>query len=173
MRPVLSTTNGTSQHPVFLHYCGFRILAARVHGRFKVFWATQKWYTNDASNSSICRECCNGANPWSKPVTGVVATELCGCQDKDIIKLPDDAPIVYDMQEDLMELHPLDAGNWPPPAVTGNVTFAEVMVHKYAQKRTCLSHLYQLTIPAPRICAWNSTTTSHSLWSDHHSFSFF
>ena len=31
-----SNQSPASQHEVFLHYCGFNILAARVNGRFKV-----------------------------------------------------------------------------------------------------------------------------------------
>ena len=38
MSPVLTGTANASQHTVFLHYCGFNIPAARVYGRFKVFW---------------------------------------------------------------------------------------------------------------------------------------
>lgn len=38
MSPVLIGTANASQHPVFLHYCGFNIPAARVYGRWKVFW---------------------------------------------------------------------------------------------------------------------------------------
>ena len=42
MTPVLKGQD-SSQHEVFFHYCGFEIISARVHGRFKVFWAKQKW----------------------------------------------------------------------------------------------------------------------------------
>jgi hypothetical protein len=39
-----------TQHEVFFHYCGFNIAAARVFGRWKVFWLMQNWYTNDHQN---------------------------------------------------------------------------------------------------------------------------
>jgi arylsulfatase A-like enzyme len=108
---VLGKTNKTS-HDVFLHYCGFNIIGARVNGRFKVFFATQKWYTNDKLNSSICVECCNGINPFSIIVTGAPASELCGCQDKDLNWL--NVPIVYDMELDQLEMRPLTSEvNWP------------------------------------------------------------
>ena len=108
---VLQTTNQT-EHDVFLHYCGFNIIAARVQGRFKVFWATQKWYTNDKLNSSICVECCNGINPFSIIATGAAASEVCGCQDKDLNWL--DRPIVYDMNTDQLENYPINSEiNWP------------------------------------------------------------
>ena len=59
MGPVLrDPASVPSQHGVFLHYCGFNIVAARVAGRFKVFWAVQRWYTHDARNASVCLECC-------------------------------------------------------------------------------------------------------------------
>merc|ERR1712151_1307482 len=66
MGPVVRGESMQSQHDVFLHYCGFNIYAARVGGRFKVFWATPKWYTNDPMNSSVCLQCCNGVNTGSR-----------------------------------------------------------------------------------------------------------
>lgn len=110
MMPVLKGETTSSQHDVFLHYCGFNIYAARVVGRFKVFWATPKWYTNDKPDASICHQCCNGVNPWSK-LTGSSATELCGCKDSDMdVQSP---PLVYDMLKDPMELQPLSEDTWP------------------------------------------------------------
>lgn len=101
---------------MFLHYCGFHIVAARVFGRWKVFWLMQNWYTNDARNSSICLECCNGINPYSR-LTGTTATLLCGCglgggPRGDLRVLP--RPVIFDMRHDVMELHPItDDSGWP------------------------------------------------------------
>jgi hypothetical protein len=130
MLPVLTGATNTSQHDVFLHYCGFQIIAARVYGRWKVFWAFQKWYTNDPYNATICVQCCNGINPLSVLVTGAPASELCGCQDKDLTWL--DVPVVFDMRHDRREKHPLRGGTngtngttWPSDA--GGVTYAQVI----------------------------------------------
>ena len=125
MTPVLRGATA-SQHEVLLQYCGFNLLAARVWGRFKVFWATQRWYTNDARNASICLECCNGVNPYSK-LTGVTATELCGCDEdrgsKDVERLA--RPVVFDMLHDRGELRPIDGdAGWP---ADGNGSYAEVV----------------------------------------------
>ena len=68
MMPLLLGQTNATAHGVLLHYCGFRVVAARVSGRFKVFWGLQRWYTHDAPNASICQECCNGINPWSRPL---------------------------------------------------------------------------------------------------------
>ena len=46
MGPVLRGETTQSQHDVFLHYCGFTIVAARVFGRWKVWWAMQ-----------VCHQC--------------------------------------------------------------------------------------------------------------------
>ena len=134
MKPVLlGGSTSVSQHGVFLHYCGFNIVAARVQGRFKVFFATQKWYTNDEKNSSICLECCNGINPSSRLV-GATASELCGCSEKDLTwygkngssssALPHP---VYDMatEEGRMETNALSPATWPN--ATTNLTYAEVV----------------------------------------------
>jgi len=121
MTPILLSKTNSSQHEVFFHYCGFEVLAARVWGRWKVFWATQKWYTNDKEDSSICTQCCNGINPWSR-LTGTPATELCGCQSKDMIYHK--SPIVYDMTHDPFELHELSEANWPG---SSNVTYQAVI----------------------------------------------
>ena len=43
MAPVLFSANATSQHDVFLQYCGFTIVAARVWGRWKVVYFEQSW----------------------------------------------------------------------------------------------------------------------------------
>eukprot|EP00939_MAST-03C_sp_MAST-3C-sp1_P005317 g5317.t1 len=133
MLPIV-TENGAaavSQHNVLFHYCGFQILAARVGGRFKVFWGTQKWYTNDPMNASVCTECCNGANPWSKPVTGTVATELCGCEDKDIEWVSKDIDLpVYDMLLDPFERDPLNSSSkWPSidPSRTSIASYSSVI----------------------------------------------
>ena len=41
-RDMLPALRGApSQHEVFLHYCGFTIVAARVWGRWKVWWQMQ------------------------------------------------------------------------------------------------------------------------------------
>jgi hypothetical protein len=126
MGVVLRGASKRSQHEVFLHYCGFNILAARVWGRWKVWWAMQNWYTNDPPNSSVCVECCNGINPYSR-LTGATATQLCGCQEgagsKDIRSLA--APVVFDMQTDLLELHAINSdAAWPKGA---NASYTEVV----------------------------------------------
>ena len=46
MSPVLRRYSNTSQHKVLLHYCGFNAIAARVYGRWKVWWAMQNWYAH-------------------------------------------------------------------------------------------------------------------------------
>jgi hypothetical protein len=116
MRPVLSSpTTAPTQWDVFLHYCGFRIIAARVAGRYKVFFATQKWYTYDPHDASICTQCCNGVNKAGRIVTHTNATELCGCGHHDLIS-HEDHPIVFDLDHDLTESVPLNASNWPAGA---------------------------------------------------------
>eukprot|EP00466_Bigelowiella_natans_P018362 jgi/Bigna1/41464/e_gw1.52.25.1 len=112
MGPVIRGETNKTQHDVMLHYCGFNILAARVDGRFKLFWKIQKWYTNDPRNSSICLECCNGINPASLLVAP--ATQLCGCAQKDLISLQ--TPVVYDMLLDPFESKPLTEDTWPQDA---------------------------------------------------------
>jgi len=120
MRPVLEGKKNAT-HDVFLHYCGFNILAARVDGRFKVFWMTQKWYTHDKMNASICLECCNGINPYSRIFAP--ATELCACDNSSLTFL--DAPIVYDLRNDIFEAEPLtkDSPAWP----LGGMTYDEIV----------------------------------------------
>merc|ERR1719181_1084799 len=113
MLPVLEGQSTLAQHEVFLHYCGFNIVAARVFGRFKLFWATPKWYTNDPEDDSICQQCCNGINAASK-LTGTVATELCGCTDADMDF--HDPPLIFDMKNDIFELRVLTADSWPADA---------------------------------------------------------
>jgi arylsulfatase A-like enzyme len=136
MLPVLTGATNRSQHDVFLHYCGFQIISARVYGRWKVFWAIQKWYTNDPYNASICVQCCNGVNPLSVPVTGAPATELCGCQDKDLTWL--DTPVVFDMRHDRREEHPLTGGGgWPADA--GGVTYAQVIAAANATRKRMMA----------------------------------
>lgn len=120
MRPVLSGAANTTRHDVFLHYCGFNIASATVAGRYKVFWAKQKWYTNDPKNASICLECCNGINPWSK--LAAPATQLCGCEDKDLTYLS--PPVVHDLDNDLFEQMELTDANWPAGAT---MTYQDVM----------------------------------------------
>jgi len=116
MTPILrNPATAMTAHDVFLHYCGFRIIAARVLGRWKVFWATQSWYTNDPADSSICTECCNGVNSAGTAFAGVNATQLCGCGDKDL-ESHEAQPIVFDLQEDLVELRPLTKASWPTSA---------------------------------------------------------
>ena len=111
-------------HPdVFLQWCGFTVVAARVWGRWKVHWYSQKWYTHDAMNSSICLECCNGINPYSKLV-GAPATELCGCAARDLVALRGDAITVYDVEtNDVSERLPLTRANWPGHTA-GNVSYS-------------------------------------------------
>ena len=97
---------------------GFRIIAATVSGRWKVFWAFQRWYTNDPKNTSICIQCCNGINPLSVPATGAPATELCGCEDKDLVWLVD--PEIFDLRNDQFELHALNRSSpWPADGGAG------------------------------------------------------
>jgi len=118
MTPVLANPLGSqTQHAVFLHYCGFRIIGARVWGRWKVFWATQRWYTFDPPNASICNECCNGVNAAGVAVAGVHATQLCGCDDSALTTY--DAPIIYDLETDVMEEKPLTNATWPSSAGVG------------------------------------------------------
>ena len=122
MSPILLGSTNECQHDVFLHYCGFEIIAARVWGRWKVFWAIQKWYTYDQRNDTICTQCCNGINPLS--VRYAPATELCGCERKDLIWLPHDESIVFDMSVDELELNPLGPDNWPADTDT---TYEDIM----------------------------------------------
>merc|ERR1711862_198776 len=131
MLSVLKGETKSSQHEVFLHYCGFNIAAARVFGRFKVFWKTPKWYANDPKNASVCLQCCNGVNLFSK-LTGTSATELCGCKDKEMDF--HDPPLVYDMTNDRMELHALSVDTWPKDA---GASF-ETVVQKAEAKRTAM-----------------------------------
>jgi hypothetical protein len=98
----------------------------------------QNWYTNDAKNASVCLECCNGVNPYSR-LTGAAATELCGCQTgpgaTDTRTLP--RPLVFDMRSDRAELRPLTATNWPPKgggAAGVNATYAQVVAVASAAK---------------------------------------
>jgi hypothetical protein len=122
MTPVLRGEQMT-QHEIFFHYCGFEIVAARVRGRFKVFWAKQIWYTHDEKNESICIECCNGANPYSKIITGTVASELCGCEQKDLFYV--DEVEVYDMVNDPFESNPLTSKSvWPDDT---NTTYKDIV----------------------------------------------
>jgi len=116
MGPVLRRHSTASQHDVFLHYCGFSVVAARVAGRFKVFWATPKWYTHNKEDNAVCQQCCNGVNPLSR-LTGATATQLCGCEAKDLDH--HDPPLVFDMTYDKFELTPLTARAWPSDAGLG------------------------------------------------------
>lgn len=118
LTPLLRGNAPASQHAVLLHFCGFTPTAARVGGRWKLHWAIQRWYTNDAKNGSICLQCCNGVNSYSKLVAP--ASELCGCEARDMTWLPQ--PIVFDMSTDKRELVPLNASNWPPLDVKDDVT---------------------------------------------------
>ena len=130
MGPVLRGQTTASQHEVFLHYCGFEIVAARVLGRWKVWWTMQNWYTNEPRNASICLECCNGVNPYSR-VTGAVATDLCGCSDApgshDFRRLAQ--PVVFDVQQhDMMELWPITSqAGWPTDPAAAAVSFSAVV----------------------------------------------
>jgi hypothetical protein len=128
MTPILVQPRGGSpavaQHAVFLHYCGFAITSARVSGRWKVFFAIQKWYTHDARNASVCLQCCNGVNPYSR-ITGATASELCGCSEMDLDWL--DTPIVFDvaLTHDPFELQPLTSSTpWPEGS---NTSYEEVV----------------------------------------------
>ena len=122
-------------HDVFLHFCGFNVLAARVAGRYKLFWGTQKWYTHDAPNASVCLECCNGINPYSKLPGLAPATELCGC-DGDAIEWRGNGSaqlplLVFDIAADPMEREPLNATNWPSDA---SMSFAAVLAAAEAER---------------------------------------
>lgn len=110
MTPVLTGGSNKTQHGVFLHYCGFNILAARVDGRYKVFWFTQNWYTFDAKNSSVCLQCCNGINPSSKLTAP--ASELCDCMPEHSTNHTAQ-PLVYDIVADPFEAVVLTPDNWP------------------------------------------------------------
>ena len=82
-------------------------------------------YTHDARNASICLECCNGINPWSR-LTGTTATELCGCTDTDLVPLLGEAIVVYDVAtRDVGEATPLRRANWPADA--GVATYEAVV----------------------------------------------
>jgi len=133
MTPVLKGSNVT-QHAVFLHYCGFNIVAARVYGRFKLFWATQKWYTHDAANFSICTECCNGINPASLPFAP--ATFLCGCTNGSALVWHTGHPLIYDLKHDVFESHPITQSSWPQD--TG-LTYTEVIQLAEAERGRLLS----------------------------------
>eukprot|EP00656_Telonema_subtile_P053598 TRINITY_DN7805_c0_g1_i5.p1 TRINITY_DN7805_c0_g1~~TRINITY_DN7805_c0_g1_i5.p1 ORF type:complete len:450 (-),score=91.86 TRINITY_DN7805_c0_g1_i5:132-1481(-) len=110
MLPVLKGGN-TSQHDVFLHYCGFKITAARVDGTWKVFWNAQKWNTHK-TEPEVCTQCCSGVNPWSR-LTDVHAAELCGCGDSDYVNYPDSDPLMFNMINDPGELYPVDRNSLP------------------------------------------------------------
>lgn len=111
MSPVLFGKTQASQHDVFFHYCGFNIVAARLTGRIKVFWATPIWYQFDPQNASICLECCNGINLASE--LAAPASDLCDCTLANMHIFPDAAPLVYDVLHDPFEQVPLTAANWP------------------------------------------------------------
>lgn len=138
MLPVLKG-NTTTQHAVFLHYCGFNIVAARVHGRFKLFWATQKWYTHDAANFSICTECCNGVNPASLPFAP--ATFLCGCSNGSALVWHAERPLIYDLQHDILEVHPVTTSSWPQDT---DLTYADVVRLAEAERGRLLSTVHPL-----------------------------
>jgi steryl-sulfatase len=121
MLPILLERTHISQHDVFFHYCGFNVLAARVWGRWKVFWAMQRWYTYQPLNASVCVQCCNGINPVSK-LFGTPASELCGCAGDALETLS--VPIVYDMLSDPLEANALTSTNWPGST---NTTFSAVV----------------------------------------------
>jgi hypothetical protein len=153
MTPVLRGGN-ISQHDVFLHYCGFEILAARVDGRWKVFWAMQNWYTNDPKNGSVCLECCNGINPLSA-LTGVAATQLCGCRvgpnSNDVRMLAH--PVVYDMAADPLELRAIhSASAWPH----GSGTTFEAVVARAALVR---DRMRAAVHPTPSVTGGGTCTT--------------
>ena len=122
-----ATLEPPTPHDVFLHFCGFNVLAARVAGRFKLFWGTQRWYTHDAKNASVCLECCNGINPYSRLPGLAPATELCGC-DGDAIEWRGNGSalplLVFDIAADPMEREPLNATHWPSDA---GMSFAAVL----------------------------------------------
>jgi steryl-sulfatase len=131
MLPVLEGQTTLAQHEVFLHYCGFSAFAARVFGRFKLFWATPKWYTNDPEDDSICVQCCNGVNSASV-LTGTTATQLCGCTDADMDF--HDPPLIFDMKNDIFELHALSADSWPADAEADMAT----VVSKAEEKKEAM-----------------------------------
>eukprot|EP01052_Picozoa_sp_SAG31_P020135 SAG31_NODE_1500_length_8090_cov_10.522588_12_plen_665_part_00 len=135
MMPILTGGTTHSQHKVFFHYCGFQLIAARVDGRWKVFWATQKWYTHDSPNASVCVQCCNGINPYS--LLYAPATELCGCTEKELVWAPRDQPLVFDMLHDRLEQHVLTAENWPDGSGTSfeDVVFQASVARKAMETR--------------------------------------
>jgi steryl-sulfatase len=120
---VLRDPRAPTAHTVFLHYCGFTPIGARVHGRYKVFWATQRWHTFDPANYSICTECCNGVVPAGKIFFGVKAHQMCQC-DEAALEWHGAEPVVFDLLVDLMESIPLNASSWPHDAPIG---YAEVV----------------------------------------------
>ena len=151
MLPVLRDPTASTRWDVFLHYCGFRIIAARVAGRWKVFWAMQKWYTFDPPDASICTECCNGVNRAGRAVTHTNATELCGCGDHDLVS-HEEEPIVFDVIEDPTETIPLTNATWPANA---SVTYQDVVTRARNRRREIEAELH----PKPSIISGAGTCT--------------
>lgn len=132
MLPVLrAPQSAATQWDVFLHFCGFRITGARVAGRWKVFWATQRWYTFDPPDFAICVQCCNGVNRAGRVVAHVNASDLCGCGEADLIS-HEAAPIVYDMLTDPGETAALTNATWP---VHAGIAYATVVERAAARRR--------------------------------------
>lgn len=148
MTPVLTGETQKTQHEVFFHYCGFKILAARIFGRFKVYWGTQNWYTYDSMNTSICVNCCNGR----RNNTGDVPfTTLCDCSDSRITWHSASNPPVYDIVNDPIEEQILDASNWPSKTGT---TYLEVVRLANSAKEAQVKELH----PKPNPQGFGSCT---------------
>ena len=122
LSPVLRDAAAPTAHRVLLLYCGFTPIAARVFGRWKLFWATQRWHTFDPPDYAICTQCCNGVVPAGK-LFGVNATQMCQCDDS-ALEWHAAQPIVYDMERDPLETTPLGPSTWPASAAP--TTYAEV-----------------------------------------------
>ena len=122
LSPVLRDAAAPTAHRVLLLYCGFTPIAARVFGRWKLFWATQRWHTFDPPDYAICTQCCNGVVLAGK-LFGVNATQMCQCDDS-ALEWHAAQPIVYDMERDPLETTPLGPSTWPASAAPA--TYAEV-----------------------------------------------
>ena len=136
--PVLTQPDkAISAHTVLLLYCGFKPIAARVHDRYKLFWFTQKWYTYDPPDPTICTDCCNGVVPAGK-LYGVNATDLCQCTE-DALNSHEEEPLVYDLFEDLMEQRPYNSTSWPK---TAKYTYAEIVQLASVERKRMMADVH-------------------------------
>ena len=138
LAPLLRNPAAPTAHKVLLMYCGFHPIAAKVFGRYKLFWATQRWHTFDAANFSICTQCCNGVVPAGKIFFGVNATQMCQC-DGNALTWHLSQPVVFDLDADPMEKVPLNATNWPSSAHP--ITYQDVWSTANATREAMLAQI--------------------------------